>query len=421
MLKGIGNASFADRIVTPLFDPMRRKGILVKSVLSERKTLHPPHIERRALPAEAGQAVRALAREICTDLESLPGDRRELARTLTDPELLARVDARVGELPPVLDRVLRAPGAAGATIVSRLPVTDDEFGPTPATWREAAAWAGDPGRRARSLEFDVVMMLLGRRAGEPFGWQGQQDGRLVNNILPSPGHEDEQSGASSKTLLSPHTEDAFHPARSNLLVLACLRNPDRVGTTVSSVRRVALDETELDVLGVPTLPILPDVSYGEGHQRYRATPIPTVWRESIRGTADLTLRYDPAYTPLDDADPEFRRAYAHLTAELERVCVTAALEPGELLLVDNDVAVHGRVPFTARYDGTDRWLKRVNIHLPERRRRAAEADENGYGQRIVAPFRDGTYRQATGDGRHAVPGAGAEWGSDDERGTVEHT
>ncbi|WP_189595188.1 TauD/TfdA family dioxygenase, partial [Nocardia cerradoensis] len=100
-----------------------------------------------------------------------------------------------------------------------------------------------------------------------------------------------------------------------------------------------------------------------------------------------TLRYDPAYTPLDDADPAFRLAYARLGAELEQVCVTVALTPGEMLLVDNDVAVHGRVPFTARYDGTDRWLKRVNIRLPERRRRAAEADENGYGQRTVAPFR----------------------------------
>ncbi|WP_280252487.1 TauD/TfdA family dioxygenase [Nocardia abscessus] len=99
------------------------------------------------------------------------------------------------------------------------------------------------------------------------------------------------------------------------------------------------------------------------------------------------MRYDPAYTPLEQAGPEFRAAYEQLTAELERVCVTAVLSPGELLLVDNDVAVHGRVPFTARYDGTDRWLKRVNIRLPERRRRTEEADENGYGQQIVAPFR----------------------------------
>src|SRR5436305_891520 len=80
-----------------------------------------------------------------------------------------------------------------------------------------------------------------------------------------------------------------------------------------------------------------------------------------------TLRYDPAYTPIERADPEFRSAYDDLGAELERVCRTAVLDPGQLLLVDNDVVVHGRVPFTPRYDGTDRWIKRVNIRLPRHR------------------------------------------------------
>ncbi|WP_433659198.1 TauD/TfdA family dioxygenase [Nocardia sp. CA-128927] len=358
----------------------------MKGVLSERKTLHPQDIERRELPAAAGRAVRQLAREISTTLDTTLHDKAATAATLTDPAVIAQIDARFAELPADVRRTMRPPAtAAGATIVSRLPLTDDEFGPTPPSWREAAQWSGTAARRAHSFELDLVMLLLARSAGEPFGWQGQQGGRLVNNILPSPGHEDEQSGASSKTLLSPHSEDAFHPERANLLMLGCLRNPDMVGTTVSSVRRVELTADQRRLLSTPTLPILPDVSYGSGHERYSAAPLPTLW--SSAGPDETTLRYDPAYTPLDDADAEFRAAYARLTAELEHVCVTAALAPGEVLLVDNDVAVHGRVPFTARYDGTDRWLKRVNVRLPDRPRRAEEADENGYGQRIVAPFR----------------------------------
>jgi len=389
----------------------------VKGVLSERKTLHPLEIERRELPTAAGHAVRALAREIRITLDSRPHGAADTARTLTDPALLEQIDARVGELPDAV-RVAMCPPAttAGATIVGKLPLTDAEFGPTPPSWVEAARWSGEVERRANSFELDIVMLLLARSAGEPFGWQGQQGGRLVNNIVPSPGHEHEQSGASSKTLLSPHTEDAFHPDRANLLMLGCLRNPDNVGTTVSSVRRTDLSDDERRLLRTPTLPILPDVSYGTGHERYSAIPLPTLWNaESDGDTADLTLRYD--------TDAEFRVAYARLTAELERVCVTAALTPGELLLVDNDVAVHGRVPFTARYDGTDRWLKRVNIRLPERRRRAAETDENGYGQRIVAPFRaasnplaiDGVPARATA--RTAVRLDTTQH----DRGTVEHS
>ncbi|MEU1998600.1 TauD/TfdA family dioxygenase [Nocardia gamkensis] len=358
----------------------------MKSVLSERKTLHPQDLERREMSAAAGRAVRELARAISATLDHALTDPATAARTLTDPAIIERIDAGVAELPTEVRDAMRPPATpAGAVVVGRLPLADNEFGPTPPSWREAASWSGDPVRRARSFELDLVMLLLARSTGEPFGWQGQQGGRLVNNIVPAAGHEYEQSGASSEVLLSPHTEDAFHPQRAHILMLGCLRNPDLVGTTVSSVRRIELTTEQRALLSTPALPILPDVSYGDGHETYSAAAIPTLW--SAAGPDRQTLRYDPAYTPLAEADAEFRSAYERLAAELERVCVTATLSPGELLLVDNDVAVHGRVPFTARYDGTDRWLKRVNIRLPERQRRAEEADENGYGQQIVAPFR----------------------------------
>ncbi|HLS76432.1 MAG TPA: TauD/TfdA family dioxygenase [Nocardia sp.] len=381
----------------------------MKSVLPERKTLHPLDIEHRELDPAAAHAVRALADEISDTLTRSP-EAAERARTLTDPALVDLVDTRVGELPAEVAAAVRPPdGRAGAVVLGRLPVCDAKLGATPKDWREAARRAAEPGRR-ESLSLDIAALLLARCAGEPFGWAGQQAGRLVNNILPTPGHELEQSGASSTTLLSPHTEDAFHPERANLLMLACLRNPDAVGTTVSSALRVDLDAADRALLATPTLPILPDVSYGEDHLGHPAPPLPTLWQDAAGdhgnrdGATHPTLRYDPAYTPLDDADPDFRRAYARLGAELERVCVTVALAPGELLLVDNDVAVHGRVPFTPRYDGTDRWLKRVNIRVPERRRRRAEADENGYGQQIVAPFGTGPFgsaaeRDTTSDGR----------------------
>ncbi|WP_231386968.1 TauD/TfdA family dioxygenase [Nocardia sp. BMG111209] len=309
----------------------------------------------------------------------MAGTRERTAATLADPHLLGLIDAHVCAVPERVRAALRPPATAtGVAIIDRLPLQDTELGPTPRDWREAAAWSADPDRRTVSFRLDVTMLLLARCAGEPFGWQGQQSGRLVNNIVPSPGHEHEQSGASSVTLLSPHTEDAFHPDRAHLLLLGCLRNPDAVGTTVSSVCEARLSSAHRRRLAETALPILPDVSYGEGFDDHPATPIATL-------AAGPTLRYDPAYTPLDRADAEFRGAYAQLSAELERVAHAAVLEPGQLLLVDNDVVVHGRVPFAPRYDGTDRWLKRVNIRLPQRSR--AESGESGYGQRTVAPFR----------------------------------
>nr|WP_245689833.1 TauD/TfdA family dioxygenase [Streptomyces chattanoogensis] len=93
------------------------------------------------------------------------------------------------------------------------------------------------------------------------------------------------------------------------------------------------------------------------------------------------MRFDPAYTPLDEAHAPYRAAYQRLEAELARVSVAVSLAPGEVLVVDNDLAVHGRVPFRARYDGSDRWLKRASVRVPGRRSRPlAEAGEHGYGQ-----------------------------------------
>ncbi|MGW4350922.1 TauD/TfdA family dioxygenase [Nocardia sp. NPDC004582] len=355
----------------------------MKSVLSERTPLHPEKLEpleRRDLPESATRAIHYLAAEIAVTVGATPA----IAGTLAHPVLLRHIDAKYGRLPDVVHEAMRPPAtAAGVAVISRLPIDEDALGPTPFNWEEAAAWAGDRSRRSTSFELDIALLLLARCAGEPFGWHGQQAGRLVNNILPTPGHEHEQSGASSTALLSPHTEDAFHPGRANLLMLGCLRNPDRIATTVSSIRQVELDAAQWETLRAARLPILPDVSYGDDFGDRTAPPIPTVGGD----TEEPTLRFDPAYTPLDRADDEFRCAYQHLTSELHRVSRAVALAPGELLLMDNDSVVHGRVPFAPRYDGTDRWLKRVNIHLPDRRRAASEAAEDGYGQRVVAPFR----------------------------------
>ncbi|WKX68891.1 TauD/TfdA family dioxygenase [Streptomyces sp. XD-27] len=263
----------------------------------------------------------------------------------------------------------------GVYVIRGLSVDDAALGPTPGHW----STAGDSG-----AVWDVILLLLATVMGRPIAWEGQQDGRFVHNIVPSPGHEQEQTGASSTVLLSPHTEDAFHPGRAHLLMLGCMRNPDNIATTASSIRRTELQSEDVALLSEPVLPILPDDSYTEAQASGLEPPaVPTLW-ESEDG---LTLRFDPAYTPLDQASDAHRAAYARLSAELERVTAPVSLTPGDILIVDNDVVVHGRVPFRARYDGSDRWLKRASIRIPGRATRpAAERDEHGYGQAaVVAP------------------------------------
>ncbi|MEU1940504.1 TauD/TfdA family dioxygenase [Streptomyces coeruleorubidus] len=295
----------------------------------------------------------------------------EFGSSAARPELLRRVATAAGRLDETILQACRPVDTDDGLYVLRgLPVEDDGIGPTPGSW----ATAGD-----RAATWDVILLLLATAMGHPIAWEGQQEGRFVHNIVPSPGHEAEQTGASSTVLLSPHTEDAFHPGRAHLLLLACMRNHDAVATTAASIRKVRLSADDLALLSRPVLPILPDDAYAEAQAFTGEAPpkVPVLW-QTANGP---TLRYDPAYTPLDEAPADYRAAYDRLTAELERVSVAVSLEPGDVLVVDNDLVVHGRVPFKARYDGTDRWLKRASVRVPGRRSRPlAEADEHGYGQ-----------------------------------------
>jgi len=283
-------------------------------------------------------------------------------------------ERRAARLDPALADECERVGDGGVLVLRGMRMQDMPVGPTPPSWAQTP--------RGATASWDATLLLLASVIGSAFGWRGQQDGRLVHDIVPSKGHEHEQTGASSSTVLSAHSEDAFHPDRADLLLLACLRNHDAVPTRASSVRHVRLSPENLALLKYPTLPILPDDSYSEADGGPAAPPaVATLWD----GPGGLRIRYDPEYTPLEQAGEDYRAAYDCLTAELDRVAVDVTLQAGDIMVIDNDVAVHGRQSFQARYDGTDRWLKRVSVRVPGRVRPAAEATEHGYGQLLIDP------------------------------------
>ncbi|MEV4759486.1 TauD/TfdA family dioxygenase [Micromonospora sp. NPDC049559] len=267
--------------------------------------------------------------------------------------------------PPVLAR--------GFVLVPGLFADLPDPGPTPRHWKEV-----DP---ERSAPLDVALALVAAALGRVFGWTNQQAGRSVHNILPSPEHSHEQVGASSTVPLVWHTEDAFHPERADLVILACVRNPDLIGTRLAGIRDAAVTDADLAQLGRPLLAIEPDDSYGAGASA-GAVPVgmSTVWN----GPTGRCVRYDPSYTRLMTDDARFVAAFRRLEGAFEACGRAVALAPGDLLILDNDTMVHGRAPFRARYDGGDRWLKRVLVRLP-RTRPEPERREHGYHQDPVYP------------------------------------
>ncbi|PSK92348.1 alpha-ketoglutarate-dependent taurine dioxygenase [Murinocardiopsis flavida] len=314
--------------------------------------------------------------------ERLAREAYRLARSGVRPEdpPNLRTTGAAADLAADLAAVMAPPERhRGYRLVSGLLDGFGDPGSTPEHWKDD--------QNADAAAIDMAIMLAASAMGDVFGWAEQQDGRLVHNILPIRGQETLQVGAGSVEPLARHTEDAFHPGRPHILMLVCMRNPESVGTSVASVRRTGLTDAEYAQLERPLVAITPDDSYGAPNTAHRwldreARGVATVW------WADdgPCLRYDPVYSRVLTDDPAFLDAYAALGTRLVECEAELPLTPGDIVLVDNDVAVHSRRSFRPSYDGTDRWLKRTIIRL-DRPRPAGEAAEDGFGQRAVEPGR----------------------------------
>ncbi|MEU4235473.1 guanitoxin biosynthesis L-enduracididine beta-hydroxylase GntD [Nonomuraea sp. NPDC026600] len=292
------------------------------------------------------------------------------------------------ELPRSLRAALNGFVAAeshGGCVISGLPVDDSVIGPTPAHWKDKPV-------PSPSLRQDIAFYLMACLLGEPIGWATQQDGYLMHDVLPIKGHEREQIGSGCEEVLTWHTEDAFHPLRTDYLGLICLRNHDGVATTVADVADMRLDQVTGELLRQERFRILPDHSHrpeservpagadGRGHKAVELLRSSReIVEEELRSpTATAVLFGDPD-DPYIRIDPHFMRhvqgvaeqeALDVVTRALDAVVTEIVLQPGDICFIDNYRMVHGRNAFSARFDGTDRWLRRLNIARDLRKSRS---------------------------------------------------
>lgn len=75
------------------------------------------------------------------------------------------------------------------------------------------------------------------------------------------------------------------------------------------------------------------------------------------------------FAATEPLNPSAMKAMKELREAFIKTMLNFQLRVGDMAIVDNRVAVHGRTSFVPRYDGTDRWLHRVYGHLDSRRSR----------------------------------------------------
>jgi hypothetical protein len=279
----------------------------------------------------------------------------------SDPEFLRNARVYACRLPERLLKQLNefkhTEAHKGIFLLSGLHIDQHDLGPTPdEVGRDLDEISG-----ARE---GYLMILLASFLGDPMGWSTQRDGALINNIIPLKGHAEEQLSTGSAIELDWHSEEAFHPCRADYIALFCMRNYDQVATRVASIADVTLPDEVKKILFEERFIFLTDKNFEGG-------PFDVNKPQSVLfGNFDSPyMKIDPSFMHPVEGDHDATEALAYISKAIEKALVDVSLQPGQMIFLDNYRVVHGRKPFTPRFDGNDRWLKRINITLDLRKSR----------------------------------------------------
>lgn len=204
------------------------------------------------------------------------------------------------------------------------------------------------------------LATYGSLLGEPYSYVQEGNGKLFHDVTPYRSHETAISSKSSKIYLDFHTELVFHHLIPDYLLLFCIRG-DRDGvaaTYVSSIRE-SLDEIPQDMRKVLEQPLfLTGIDYSFGNlstEKGNGKAVPVLYGD----LSDPLLNFDPDLMVAKTAEAD--SALKKLREILFKNKHSIVLQAGDLIMIDNKRAVHGRSAFTPYYDGMDRYLQRLFI------------------------------------------------------------
>jgi len=202
-----------------------------------------------------------------------------------------------------------------------------------------------------------IQSILLSFLGEMIAYEAEGNGYLFQDITPNIHMAALQTSVGSNIELEIHTEQAFSPLRPDFLSLACLKGDPNAWTYILPVdillQHLSVVETEL--LCKPLWTIGIDLSFkisGKSNE--------------IRGPISILQKSDGKYPYLVfDQDlmtgitKEAQQMIPRIVDIYKHFRIQICLQPGDILILDNRFVVHGRSPFSPKFDGNDRFLIRA--------------------------------------------------------------
>jgi Taurine catabolism dioxygenase TauD, TfdA family len=207
---------------------------------------------------------------------------------------------------------------------------------------------------------EAVLSSVAMMLGDPLAYTQQHDGQLFHNTMPIKRDASEQSFSGSKAFLEFHTEITFHPFIPHFVLLYCIRQ-DHAGeamTVCANVKHI-LHEMPIKYRSILFQErYLTGIDYSWGFQK-----------KDKKVGKKCAILYGQVYDPfinydidlMTALDAEAEEALSAMKEAAAKVWNFVRLEPGDLLIIDNRRAIHGRSAFHAKYDGIDRWLQRMYV------------------------------------------------------------
>jgi L-asparagine oxygenase len=203
-----------------------------------------------------------------------------------------------------------------------------------------------------------IQGILMESISELVAYEAEGYGRIFQDVVPVQAMAKDQTSVGSNAELEIHTEQAFSRLRPDILSLACLRGDVNAKTYILPVGSIMSHMTpeekyllrlQLWKTGVDLSFKLHGQEFIEGDVR---GPMPIIHGEE----EDPFLRFD------QDLMYSLNEFGIHLLKKIVAIYYEVRgqhnLMSGEIILIDNNRAVHGRSPFFPRYDGSDRFLVR---------------------------------------------------------------
>jgi L-asparagine oxygenase len=194
--------------------------------------------------------------------------------------------------------------------------------------------------------------------GEMISYEAEGYGRLFQDVVPVKQLEREQTSVGSNTELEIHTEQAFSKLRPDILSLACIRGDIEALTYILPVKMILHDLTEEErkMLRLPLWKTGVDLSFKLNNNDFIEGdirgPLPI-----ISGDPDdpkLVFDQDLMFGVNDEANNLLKK----IIEIYYKKRIQHNLQSGQIILIDNTRAGHGRSPFYPKYDGNDRFLIR---------------------------------------------------------------